>query len=110
MAAKAKGIRFGASGRQCRSSLLFMRIYLSMYIYMFLTERDSRQSHARKTELLLEKVILCKTIEREIKGLLGKEGMDEYVDMHYFRRAHRKVAALDIFVMKEPFPSEYDNR
>lgn len=85
-------IGFGNPSR----SLFFMRIFLSMYIYVFLQEENSWNSNAREAELLLEKLIRCKTIEKEIKGLLGKEGMDEYVDMYHFRQSHRKMAALDM--------------
>lgn len=90
--------------------LFYMRTLLSMYIHMLKKGGDILQIEDAETKQLLEKVIRCKTVEREIKGLIGKYS-DEEMDLYYFKMAHRKLAALEMAYEKGNFErSEYKKR
>ena len=73
----------------------YLKLLLSMYIHalkrgeqkLFLKESESKR--------LLEKIMLVKTLEREMESLKGKYYNDED-DMYFFKMAHRKLAALEI--------------
>lgn len=75
--------------------LFYIRMLLSMYIHALKRGGTELQLENGESKQLLERVIHCKTIEREIKGLLGKYD-DGQMDLYYFKQAHRKLAALEI--------------
>lgn len=74
--------------------LNYMRSLSGMYIYLLKQEGELIHTANRKVRELLEMVMRCKTIEREIKGLIGKYS-DDQMDLHYYKLAHRKLAALE---------------
>lgn len=81
----------------------YERIFLSMYIYILKKTGSGLQPGTEEAERLLEKVMHCKTIEKEIKGCLHKN-MDR-TEVYNFRQAHRKLAALE---MREKYQKEGD--
>lgn len=77
--------------------LYYIRIFLSMYIYMIKRKGNSLWIDEESTKQLIEKIMFCKTIEREISRLLGSyENDNEQMDLYYFKQAHRKLATLEI--------------
>lgn len=76
--------------------LTTIRFLLSMYIQLFKKEKNSLRLKEEEAKWLLEKIIYCKTIERELKGTLRKYEDDEHMDLFCFRQAHRKLAALEM--------------
>lgn len=77
-------------------SLLCVRALLSMYIYLLKKGGNELRPDEREKRTLLEKVMYCKTIEREMKSLFGKYQEDEIEDLSSFKEAHRKLSALEI--------------
>lgn len=76
--------------------LISLRYLVSMDIQIFKEEGNFARPKGEEARLLLEEIIYCKTIDREIKGLLGKHEEDESMDLYYFRQDHRKLAALEM--------------
>lgn len=88
----------------------YIRMLVSMYIHDIRKGRTDLQMENEEEERLLEEIIRCKTIEREIKGLMGKCD-DDQMDFYYFRQAHRKLAALEILQNAGKMePSDYDKK
>lgn len=75
--------------------ILMLRFLLSMYIQIQ-KENGGLHPGKKESEMLLEKIIFCKTIEREIKSAWGRGEQDEAMDLYYFKQAHRKLAALQM--------------
>lgn len=77
--------------------LYYIRILLSMYIYMIKRNGNNLWIDEESTKQLIEKIMFCKTIEREISSLLGSYKNDnEQMDLYYFKQAHRKLATLEM--------------
>lgn len=77
--------------------LQFFRIILSMYIHMMENHEKGLQLDKEEIKVLLEKIVYCKTIEREIKSLLSQY-QEENVqnDLYMYNQVHRKLAALEL--------------
>ena len=73
-----------------------IRLLTSLYIQVLKEKGDCLSFKEKEAKLLLEKIIYCKTIEREMKDSMGKYKDDEDGDFYYFKQAHRKLAALEI--------------
>lgn len=80
--------------------LLIIQLLISMYIEILKREGKCFSPKEKEIPLLLENIMYCKTIERELKGSLGKYKEDDQMDMYYFKQAHRKLAALEMGVME----------
>lgn len=78
------------------SYVLIFRFLISMYIQIFKREGNHSRPNEREAKLLLEKIMYCKTIEREMKSFLGKDEDDDQMNLYYFKQAHRKLAALEL--------------
>lgn len=77
--------------------LTYIRVLLSMYIYIIKIEFDSIPIQSDETKLLLQRIVLCKTIDRELKEAFKcYSENDESMDFFYFKDAHRKLAALEL--------------
>lgn len=76
--------------------LLSLRITLSMYIYI--CNKREKKEFLHGENYLLQKIIYCKTVEREILSLLGKykEGGCRPDDLSEYIRTIRKLAALEL--------------
>lgn len=93
------------------NTLKCIRTLLSIYIFLLKKEKGQLLPDDTESEILLEKVIYCKTIDREIKGLIGKCKEDEIEDFYGFKQAHRKLAALKTrYKVLEPDPEEYERK
>ena len=88
--------------------LLFIRNLLSMFIYSMIV--DGRLENKEESEIknLFEEIVFCKTIEREMKGVLGKYTEKEgEMDWYYYQQAHRRLAALEM-QHEEKMPEDID--
>lgn len=89
---------YGNSGKH----LLSIRMLISIYIYAIKKGGEKLQVEYGEATWLLEEIFRCKTIEREMKGLMGKFD-DGQMDLYYFRQAHRKLAVLEMMhISKDP--------
>ncbi len=75
------------------SYLTIIRCLVSMYIQILKCEGNISCLDEKECKILLEKIMYCKTIDRELKNILGKYE-DDQMDMYYFRQNHRMLAAL----------------
>lgn len=81
--------------------LTIYRIIISMYIYIMKNQSIGFQSDNAETRLLLEKIIRCKSIERETKSLLSQfKGKDVEEDLYLYKQSHRKLAALELRIQE----------
>ena len=77
--------------------LHLFRIILSMYIYMMEKQENGLQFNEKEIKLMLEKIVYCKTIERELKGILSQHKEENVKnDLYLYNQAHRKLAALEL--------------
>lgn len=77
--------------------LTHIRVLLSMYIYIIKVECNDISIQTDEIRLLLEKIVQCKTIDRELKGAFNRYRIkDDSMDFFYFTAAHRKLAALEL--------------
>lgn len=91
--------------------LSIVRCLISMYIQIFKKESNDSQLYEKEAKLLLKKIMCCKTIERELKGVLGKDEESGQMGLYYFRQNHRKLAALEIGLkIGKLSPSEYESK
>ena len=55
------------------------------------------QLNEKEIKLMLEKIVYCKTIERELKGILSQHKEENVKnDLYLYNQAHRKLAALEL--------------
>lgn len=68
-----------------------------MYIHMVEDHENGSQLDKEEIKVLLEKIVYCKTIEREIKSLLSQYKKENaQSDLYMYNQAHRKLAALEL--------------
>lgn len=77
--------------------LLNMRRLLSIYIYLLKQGGECLRLDQETGKQLLDRIICCKTIEREMRGLLGKYDKDDQIELRRYKELHRKLAALEIW-------------
>lgn len=89
----------------------YMRVLLSVYIGMIQNDNQQIELEEKESEQLLEKIIRCKTIEREINTCLGKYEENELPDLYFYKNTHRKLAALELkFELGGMDSEEYETR
>lgn len=77
--------------------LYFFRMILSMYIHMMEDQENGLQLDKEEIKVLFEKIVYCKTIEREIKSLLSQYKEENAKnDLYLYNQVHRKLAALEL--------------
>ncbi len=89
------------------------RILISMYIHMLnIPENNFLFNKKEETELLLEKIIYCKTIEREIKSLLRKYKKETVKEeLHLYCQANKKLVELELsMLIRGENGEDYENK
>lgn len=77
--------------------VFIIRMAVSMYIYILEIQWKNSKEDKSEMILLLEKIVNCKTIEREIKSLLSRyKEKDIQNDLYWYNQAHRKLATLEL--------------
>lgn len=77
--------------------MTYMRHILSLYIFMADRSGIMEQSDNLEIRLLFEKIVHCKTIERELKSLLSQyKDADVKGDVWEYSIACRKLSALEL--------------
>lgn len=88
----------------------YIRILLSMYIQVLKKDGMELRIEGEEAKELLEKIMRYKTLEREIKGVIGKYDEDQ-MDLYYFKLAHRKLVALETAYNERNLEqADYDRR
>ena len=91
-----------------RNDLLYYRIIISMYLSILCDPKGGQSMGKTERKQLLEKIVCCKTIEREIKSILNQyKDMDADNNIYSYCQAYRKLAALELRMRMKGEDREY---